>query len=124
MHACGVAEHIIHFGSNKVLDVLFNLLVIAGDDFRGDSALNTPSHFHCLGTKSARRMKCQGRSTAKKQKCFACIAFTFHPPVGNFAGCGETGIDIVGGEKQVCYEERISLLPAAARVRAQRNLAR
>jgi hypothetical protein len=93
MHACGVAEHIIHFGSNKVLDVLFNLLVIAGDDFRGDSALNTPPHFQRLGTKSARRMKCQGRSTAKKQiKMLRLYSLYVHPTVGNFAGCGEMGL--------------------------------
>ena len=46
--------------------------------------------FRRLGTKSNRQVKCQGRSTAKsKLKRFACIAFTFHPPVGNFAGRGE-----------------------------------
>jgi hypothetical protein len=27
-----------------------------------------------------------------KLKCFACVAFTFHQPVGNFAGCGEMGL--------------------------------
>jgi len=26
-----------------------------------------------------------------KQHRFVYIAFTFHPPVGNFAGCGEIG---------------------------------
>jgi len=62
--------------------------------------MHTPCHFQRLGTKGARRMKCQGRSTAKKQiKCFACIAFTFHPPVGNFAECGEMGLFILRVEK-------------------------
>jgi len=30
------------------------------------SITHTPPHFHRLGTKSARRIKCQGRSTAEK----------------------------------------------------------
>ncbi len=29
--------------------------------------VRTPSHFQRLGTKSARRMKCQGRSTTKEK---------------------------------------------------------
>jgi len=30
-------------------------------------ALHATSHFHRLGTKSERRIKCQGRSTTEKQ---------------------------------------------------------
>jgi hypothetical protein len=31
------------------------------------------------------------RPVKKKLKCFVYIAFTFLPPIGNFAGCGEMG---------------------------------
>ena len=50
---------------------------------------------------------------------FACIAFTYHSPVGNFAGRGGMVVQIFAGEGQVCYEERIALLPEAARLTVQ-----
>ena len=48
---------------------------------------HTPTHFHRIGIKKERQIKCQSEVVLKnKTKCLACTAWQFSPPVRHFTG--------------------------------------
>jgi hypothetical protein len=83
-------------------------------------AMTKMSHFNRLGTKSERRVKCQGRSSVEKQ-IKTLRLFTLDISIRRsvtLPGAVKWKERLIGAKKQVCYEQRVSLLLWTARLTA------